>query len=206
MKTLFKPLSLTLILACLALFQHAYAQDENTYVVDRTNAFYFALGRIAIDDEVAFLEGIEDTATYFRLGWEGQSDAWLYGAGLSGYLYSDNEGFSVLVEEEFSGDVSTAGSDANAFNFYAEGGYSHDLSAFAFVDFIGGMEIVLISERSVSNCSNCPSQDIDVGSGLFVAPRLRLMAGNGFTFAISYTQYLTGDTENAFAANFGWTY
>ncbi len=206
MKALLKPLSLTLALSSLSLFQSAYAQDEETSVVDKTNAFYFALGRIGIDDEVAFMEGIEDTATYFRFGWEGQSDAWLYGAGLSGYLYSDNEGFSVLVEEEWSNDVSTAGSDANAFNFYAEGGYSHDLSEFAFIDILGGVEMVLISERSVSNCSNCPSEDIDVGSGFFVAPRLRLMAANGFTFAVTYTQYLTGDTESAFAANFGWTY
>ncbi len=206
MKHLFQLSSCTFVLGLLAAFcSSAYAQDEETRVVDKTNAFYLALGRIGIDEEVALQEGIEDTATYFRFGWEGQSDQVIYGAGLSGYLYSDNDGFSVLVED-YSGDVSSAGSDANAFNFYGEAGYSYDLSANAFFDIIGGMELVLISERGVSNCTDCPSEDIDVGSGLFVAPRFRLMANSGFTFAISYIQYLTGDTESALTANFGWTY
>ncbi len=167
------------------------------------NGFNFSIGRVSFDEEVATEEGVEDSATYWRLGWQRQSGQALFGAGISGYLYSDDEGFDQYVEDS-SGDEFTADSSAVAINMYFEGGYSHNLNENISLEILGGLEQVLSSERSIPNCSNCREEDIDLNAGLYVTPRIRFSTDGSFSFSMAYHQYLNGDTENGFSVDFAW--
>ncbi len=193
-------------LATLAICQFGLAESkEPSKTQYRTNSWYVSLGEISFDSEVASQEGVKDTATYFRAAWEGQSNAILYAVGLSGYFYSDRQSFSQTVEDS-SGSISTERSSAEAVNLYFEGGYSHSLSKNLSAEILGGYELVLQSERSISYCSNCSSSDIDIDGGLYTTPRIKFTADNGFTLALSYHVYLSGDVENAASISLGWSY
>ncbi len=169
------------------------------------NGFYISLGEVTLDEKIAFQEGVEDSAFYFRLAWEGQSDKLVYGAGLSGYVYSDNEGFNQLVED-LGGDVSSEDSSAVAINLFFEGGYSHTVNNALSFEAIGGFEPTISSERSIGNCTDCYSEDIDIGGGLYFSPRVRFGGENTFSFLLAYHQYLTGEVENGLTASFSWRF
>ncbi len=86
-------------------------------------------------------------------------------------IYSDLNGFSETVEVTGGfddGDIKTASSDANAYSLgVATGrqwrfGEQRDTSAVLQV----GYDHILASERAIANCSNCPSQDIEVDGGV----------------------------------------
>ncbi len=183
---------------------HANAQSA-TAPTPNTNGFYVSLGQVSLDEDKAFEEGVEDSAFYFRLAWEGQNDHFVYGAGLSGYVYSDNEGFEQLVED-FGGDVSSEDSSAVAINLFFEGGYNHSFNEAISVELMGGFEPTISSERSIGNCTDCYSEDIDIGGGLYFSPRVRFGGANTFSFLLAYHQYLTGEVESGLTASFSWRF
>lgn len=166
---------------------------------------YLSLGQVNLDAAVALQEGIKDSATYIRFAWEGQKNQLLYGAGISGYLYSDRREFDQVVEDNF-GNVSTAGSDADAFNLFFEGGYRYETSKNISLDILGGYELVMESERAIPNCIDCATSDINIEGGLYFTPRLTFVANNGLLLAASYHQYLSGDVENAISVTIGMRY
>ncbi|MGD8569563.1 MAG: porin family protein [Gammaproteobacteria bacterium] len=169
------------------------------------SGFSFALGQVNVDSTIATQERVEDTATYLRFAWEGQTNAMLYAVGISGFLYSDNDQFSQRVVDNF-GNRSTAESDASAFSLYGETGMSYRIGTSASADLLGGYEFVIDSSRSIPNCSGCASEDIDIAAGAFVAPRLSFQTSDRFKLSFSYFQYLTGDINNAFSLNIGYSY
>jgi hypothetical protein len=172
----------------------ATADDE----LEGRNRFsmYGGLGQASIDGQKAFAGGVEDSALYIRLGMEFQRSSWLYGVGISGLIYDDNADFSQTVQDQF-GNISTADSSAEAFDLYGEFGYRYLLATRAYLDFITGYEQMLTSGRSISNCSNCYDEDIDIDSGFYLMPRLQFETEGGFTFSLLYRQYFTGDLESA---------
>ncbi|WNO08776.1 porin family protein [Teredinibacter sp. KSP-S5-2] len=170
----------------------------------RSNAWYIGGGRVDIDSQIASEQGIGDSATYIKVGWVGQNKNFVYGAGISYLDYSDNRSFNQQVESNW-GDRSTESSDASASAFFGEGGYTFMPSKYVGIDMLAGMELIWRSERGIGNCSDCYEEDIDVDSGIYVSPRLRLIA-DGFTFSISYQHYLSGDLGGTPLVTLGWTY
>jgi len=195
------------VLASALLISNASAdngQEENE-TASPIPTFYFSAGRIGLDPELTEQENIKDTATILRFGWEGLSDRLVYGAGMSMFLYSDRAEFSQRVEDVF-GNQSTADSSANAFNIYGEVGYSYPLSSYVNVDILGGYEWVLKSERSIGECSNCASEDIDINSGLYITPRIRFTTTGSVILMISQHRYFSGDADDAWSLSIGWQY
>lgn len=184
-----------------------FAEDQSQpHYPEISNGFFVSAGQVSFDSKTAQEEGVSDSATYWRLGWEGQRDAFVYGAGLSGYMYSDKEDFEQDIESRYGGDRDTADSSAIAINLFAEGGYSHAFNENVALEILGGLEQVLSSERSIGNCSNCYEEDIDINGGLYIAPRIRFSTGDMFSFLLEYHSYFGGDVENVFAATFSWQF
>ncbi|WP_196137494.1 hypothetical protein [Aliikangiella sp. G2MR2-5] len=172
---------------------------------DSSNGWSVSLGHLNLEEKNAFAEGIKDTAFYLRGAWEGNKDQLVYGAGLTIAFLSDNDSFSVVVEDYF-GDVSTASSDATAFGGFGEIGYSMPFeSNNASFDILGGVEL-LWAERGITNCSNCPSEDINLDGGLYFKPRFRFFTSSTMAVSIAYQHYLSADIENGISVDFSWHY
>ena len=194
-------LVVAVILCVFSCISTAAIADDQLYGRNRL-AWFAGLGQANIDGEEAFGQGIEDSALYIRLGLEFQRSSWLYGFGLSGLIYDDNAEFSQTVRDQF-GNISTADSSAEAFDLYGEVGYRYMFSTATYLDFFTGYEQVLTSGRSISNCTDCYDDDIDIDSGLYLMPRLQFETQGGYIFSLSYRQYLSGDLENAIAFTIG---
>jgi hypothetical protein len=164
----------------------------------------FALGYSSLEKENARNEFIGTNATFFKMGWEGQTNNFAYGAGIDGYLLKDNDSFEVIVEDVF-GDRSRESSSANAFGFYGEVGMSYSFGTNNKIDLMGGVDL-LWAERSISNCSDCPSEDINLDGGFYVEPRIRMMSDNHFIFTLGYRQYVSGDIDGGFSLGFTWAH
>ncbi|VUD47791.1 hypothetical protein TDB9533_01098 [Thalassocella blandensis] len=160
------------------------------------NGFVLSLGGVSFDRDVAAEEGVEDTALYMKFGWEGRYyNNVILGLGFAAFGYSDNDSFNQWTEDTW-GDEEYTSSSAAALNYYGELGYGFELAPEVSLDLIVGMETVLSSERSINNCSDCYSEDIDIESGRYFSPRIRIKPWTHWSFAFSYRTYFNGHVEN----------
>ena len=196
----------TAILATLLTISSVSLAEEAQSPQATTHSWYAGLGRISFDETTARQEGVDSSANFFRAGWEmEQSTGLIVGAGFGYYEYSDNRSFSQRTEDNF-GNIENSDSDASALSLYGEVGYGKSYGKVVNLDIIGGLEQFFSSERSIPNCSDCESQDIDINAGFYIKPRFRIVAENGFTFTLSYQNYISGDTSSSISATFGATY
>jgi len=166
------------------------------------SAWTIGIGVYSLDSEQASLQGIGDQATFLKLGWAGQSKQFTYGIGLSGLLLDDRNSFSVLVDGPFSG-TSVESSDADAIGGYGELGYSYNFDSNVKVDLLAGLEFINAS-RGIANCIDCPEEDIDLDSGLYIEPKLAFIQQNGLIVSLSYRKYLNADINGGVTIDFAW--
>lgn len=116
--------------------------------------------------------------------------------GASILLYRDNAEFAQYVED-YWGDVDYAESDANAFMLFAEYGpkYRFGQDNMSFVTVRGGLSGVLASERSISNCRNCYSEDIEIDGGVYGVLGIGQTLGR-LDLSLQFQQYFSGDLDN----------
>ncbi|MDM7861877.1 hypothetical protein QTP81_14840 [Alteromonas sp. ASW11-36] len=188
---------------------NAFAQDET----QSTDSGYWSFGAAAaivnIDEDTARQQGIDDSAYSIGFTADYFKSSWVTTLGLDIVVYDDNEAFSQVVIGDGlfnDGDVSVESSDANgillsvATGYRWEFGEKNDVS----VTLQGGYGVMLASERTIENCSNCFSEDIDVDGGLFAKASL-MKRNDSFDIGIFAQQYFGGDgVANAFgiAVNF----
>lgn len=190
----------------LALANTAAAENLNDQELEvSTHGWVFGVGEAQIDKQTAFEERVGSSATYIQAGWQGQKNHLVFGAGLSIYMFNDKDSFSQDVENGW-GDVSRESSSADGYGLYGELGYSWMIKPQTIhLDLMGGLEMIW-AERSIANCSDCYSEDIDVDSGLYVKPSMKFIAENGFFFNIAYTQYLSADFNSRINLAIGMDY
>jgi len=162
-----------------------------------------AVGYSSLEKENARQERIGSNATFLKIGWEGQTGIFAYGLGMDGYLLKDEDSFNVVVEDVF-GDRSTESSSADAFGVYGEAGVSYSFGTNNKVDLMGGLDI-LWANRGIGNCSDCPSEDVNLDGGFYIEPRLRMMSDTNFIFTLGYRQYVSGDVDGGLSLGFSWT-
>lgn len=124
------------------------------------SSFYGSVGTINIDSQASFENQIDESAFYFKLGWEKHKKAWIWGIGISGYLYSDNASFT----NNTTG--GTKKSEASAVNGYLEGGYGYAVNENVSFSMITGYEHVFSSTRGIGMCTGCDSEDIEIQQAL----------------------------------------
>ncbi len=177
--------------------------ESATNRMANSNGWFFSGGYFTLDTANADAELIDDEAFAISFGWEGHDNSFVYGLGISGLFLSDNDSFSQVVESNFGG-VTTASSTADSFGIFGEVGYSHAFnSSNNSFELLGGFEFTSAS-RSIANCSNCYSEDINLDSGLYIKPRIRFYGDNGFIFSIAYQHYLSGDIDGGVSLRFSW--
>ncbi len=193
--TMIKPLVLGSCL--LVTSQLALAQSNNNL---RQTGWSWSghADHINIDKQAAAEQWIEDTA--FAIGgaaeyYASDSENTL-SIGASVLFYRDNAEFSQYVED-YWGDEDYEESDANAFMLFAEYGpkYRFGRDNMTFFSVRGGVSGILGSERSISNCRNCYSEDIEIDGGLYGVIGIGQTLG-AIDIGLQFQQYFSGDLDN----------
>jgi len=162
--------------------------------------FYGSVGLVSLETQNSAAGYIDDSATYFKLGWEQHQQQWIWGAGLSVYLYSDNAGFT---QETTEGDKESGASSVNG---YLEGGYKYSLNDHVSLSILAGYEQVFASSREIGMCYDCHSEDIDMSAGLYIQPRASYLGDNDWYVTAAYNSYLSGDVEGSLFLTVGVLY
>jgi hypothetical protein len=153
---------------------------------------------VTIDSQAADEQWIKDTATAVGGSAEYYSskteNTLVLGASI--LFYSDKAEFAQYVED-YWGDVDYSDSDANAFMLFAEYGpkYRFGRDNMTFFSVRGGVSGILGSERSISNCRNCYSEDIEIDGGVYGVLGIGQTLGN-LDLSLQFQQYFSGDLDN----------
>ncbi|MDH5434364.1 MAG: hypothetical protein OEY19_10505 [Gammaproteobacteria bacterium] len=178
---------------------------QNVFRYDEGQGWFMSVGYTGIDSETAFWEGIGDSGTSLKLGYGGHTNNFVYGFGMSWIMLSDKNSFSQTVQDNF-GNTSTKSSSADAFGGFGELGYSYVFdSGNTSFDLLGGFEFVR-AERTIANCSNCLSENINLDSGLYVLSRFTFFNQSGSAFSLGYQKYMTGDFTGGIDFRYTMTY
>ncbi|MDF2178279.1 hypothetical protein P2G88_08450 [Aliiglaciecola sp. CAU 1673] len=175
-----------------------------------TQAYWEFAGRAAItnlDSDTAKQEGVDSSAYSLGFTADYYSNVWVTSLGLDILFYDDNASFRQQVEGTGwlnNGDRSTENSDANAvvasIAFGHQWKFAEENSVAATLQ--GGYAHVFASERGISNCSNCYSEDIDIDGGMFIQATVEKDVG-GWAIGAYVQQFLTGDgLNNSFGVRF----
>lgn len=156
------------------------------------------LDHVAIDSQAAAEQWIKDSAT--AIGGAGEyystnsENTLVLGASI--LLYRDDAEFAQYVED-YWGDVDYSESDANALMVFAEYGpkYRFGQDNMSFFSVRGGVSGILGSERSISNCRNCYSEDIEIEGGVYGLLGIGQTLGS-LDLSVQYQQYFSGDLDN----------
>lgn len=153
---------------------------------------------VNIDSQAANEQWIENTATAIGGAAEYYSSKTenTLVLGTSFLFYRDNAAFSQYVED-YWGDTDYTESDANAIMVFAEYGpkYRFGQDNMSFFTVRGGVSGMLYSERGISNCSNCYSEDIDIDGGVYGVLGIGQTLGS-LDLSLQFQQYLSGDLNN----------
>lgn len=155
---------------------------------------------ITFDKQAAAAQFIEDTATAVGGAAEYYSSTSenTLSLGINVLFYRDNAAFGQYVEDYWYGDVDYEESDANAFMLFAEYGpkYRFGQDNMTFVTVRGGISGILASERSISNCSNCYAEDIEIDGGVYGVIGIGQTIGR-LDLGLQFQQYFSGDIDNS---------
>jgi len=191
---LFTKTKLALGLAMLTSFSVAQAET------DHYTTWRLSVDSVSLSSDAANQQAIGDGITGLGVALDFKRGQLVGGFGLFGGPVDDDNGFSQLVQDQ-NGDISVADSSTSAISFFAEAGGSFNYEGKAYLDVVGGFQTLSIS-RSISNCSDCDSVDLDVDGGLYIKPRVKVPFGDKYLGSLSYTSYLSGDIESALIIGF----
>ncbi|VUD52199.1 hypothetical protein TDB9533_01582 [Thalassocella blandensis] len=186
-----------------------YGGDSYTSPYEQMNnrsAFYVALGGVHLNPVKAYEEGVAEDAWYLKAAFSTQtSDNLIFAIGISGFFYDDYEDFYHEVEDEW-GDRWVESSDASSLNLFGEIGYRFNIDSHLSVDLVTGYEKVLVSDRSISDCHDCYSEEIDFATGSYVSPRINYVTDFGVLLGVAYQSYASDDVENAMTLTVGYSF
>jgi hypothetical protein len=150
----------------------------------------------SIDSKVAEQERVDDSAIVVGFAAERYNSANNYtlNLGLDILIYDDKAEFTQETENTWSGDTENSDSAARGFLLYADYGPRFKFGAdnANYFTVRGGFSIMISSDRSIGNCTNCWSEDIDIDGGAYGL----LGIGHSFgsvSLGLQAKQYLTGD-------------
>lgn len=179
----------SILLASSALTQ---AEDFTTWRI--------SVDQLSFDSAKTQPSGVSDTSSGLGLAIDIKKGFMVGGFGMYAGSLSDDNQFSQTVEDQY-GNISEADSTVSAISFFGEIGASYNAANIAYLDLVSGYQTMSI-DRSISNCSDCDSDDIPVDGGLYVKPRVKVALGEKFLLSASYTSYLSGDIKSGLLIGF----
>ncbi len=157
------------------------------------------LDHVTFDSEAAAEALIEDTATAlgFAAEYYTNTSENTLSLGMNILFYRDNAAFGQYVED-YWGDVDYSESDASAIMLFAEYGpkYRFGQDNMSFVVVRGGASGIFASERTIANCSDCYSEDIEMDGGVYGLLGIGQTLGS-LDLSLQFQQYFSGDLDNA---------
>lgn len=177
--------------------------NDAPLTANQTNGIYwgFNIEAMGIESTKAQAQGVGTSAVSIGGEFSRISNNYFrFGAGLSYIIMDDKRGFSQTVEGAGlfnNGDISRESSDVD--------GFSTNLEAGAFYPLTGDRKITaglnvgyryFSIERAISNCTNCRSEDIDLGSGLYFEPNINAQINANMIASLAYSSY--SDSEKSF--------
>lgn len=153
---------------------------------------------MTFDDEAAWEEGIAENATAIGFSVERfqNTHEYTWSLGMNFIFYNDNDEFAQYIED-YWGDVDYQESDADGISIFAEYGprYRFGADKLSFFTVRGGLNGVVYSERGISNCSDCYSEDIDIEGGVYGLIGVGRTLG-AIDLGLQFQQYFSGDIDN----------
>ncbi|HEY3486542.1 MAG TPA: hypothetical protein VGL10_00615 [Gammaproteobacteria bacterium] len=152
-------------------------------------------GTMSFHEGKAAEEGIKDSALMLGAIAEYFSESLLMvSTGIAFIAYDDNEEFDQDVEVVGGfddGDIENADSSATAAMLHVDMGPRFHMgeSKSDYFAIKGGFSSFLTSERSISNCSNCREEDIEIDGGGYIQTALGI-GSNSLGVAFRYSHYL----------------
>ena len=147
-----------------------------------------AIGSANFDSEIAEEEGIDESATLLSAMYEKhQNEELFFAVGLNIYLIDDNEEFT---NNTTGGVKSSSASGGGLSGEYGIKFYFSEQTTFSIT---GGYEAILSASRSISNCIDCDSEDIDIDGGPFLRAGLRYHNEDGYSLGINASQFLNSE-------------
>ena len=193
-------LTLTVVLSIFSCNSFSESIDDNKNRVI-SKKIGFVLNSMRLNDETAIKNNLGNKMqSYGVYGQVERSNGLLLGAGLGFLDFDDHGEYEVAVS--YGGSNSYFGEDATAqgFNFYGYAGYQHRIKNFG-ADVTTGFELIR-AERTVTNCSDCPSEDLDIDAGLYIKPRVGYKFGETWGLDLTYTYYVNSDIDNNIGLEF----
>ncbi len=181
---------LFIALCCLWAFPSAAEDIQKT-----TGKWEFSgnLSIIALDGDAAVEQRIEDDAWGIGFTADYDNGRFLTSIGLDLVNYGDDASFTQRTEDTFGNERNSESDASGVLASIAFGPLwklGKDQSVTTFIQ--GGFGHMFSSSRSISNCSNCFSEDIDIEGGPFAKFGVLKNTGS-IAIGVSYYQYLGGD-------------
>jgi len=153
-----------------------------------------------LDTDVANEAAVGEQMSSLELAFNYSEANFVVGGGFGLLIFDDQSDESYYVETS-SGDIEDRDADANGFNFFFEGGYRHNIGQFN-LDLVGGVQGIS-AERSVSNCTDCPTAELEIDGGTYIKPRVSYSYSPTGVLELGYAQYLSGDIQSTLALTWG---
>lgn len=193
-------------------FATANAQTPDAMPIDPKGSWAFTVSveQVSFDEEQAASPEalIDDSAP--ALNFEAEyffHQHYSTSFGLSLISYDDHASFTQRTEDNF-GDRDTSKSDAIGIPVYGELGYKRFLGpqGKTYVTARAGYSVMLSSERSISNCSNCYEEDIEIDGGAYAALGAGIKLGTSWLLGVQYKNYFSGDFTRSAGVNLSYMY
>jgi len=159
-----------------------------------------AYEEVNINQQVADHELIDSSAQSITLDGEYFFDPHVSTAiGIGLLSYDDNNAFTQQTQSVWSNDVSNSSSTAQGVPMYLDVGYTQysETSVPVYFTARGGFGVMLQSDRSIDNCSDCYSENIDVRDGAYALVGVGVNLFSSFNLGVYYRKYISGDLEDS---------
>lgn len=203
-----KKLLITIGLLPSCLLSTAMAQNNETPTADSYWTLNGHFISTAIDSKVANMSRVKDQAMNYALNADFHSGSWLTSLAVGFFQYKDLDKFSQTVIGTGwgnRGDVEERSSDASALLLSVAVGpkwqFGSDSQFTAAVQ--AGYSHLARSERSITSCSNCYKEKINVDAGAFADASLQYSFGS-WQLGLLGRQQLSGDLGTAVGVTIGW--
>lgn len=180
-----------------------HANDGNSQQFDSVDLsgqwiFHVSVEQVGIDEKAASdpKAQVGDSATVVDFAGEYFFNKnFSANMGLGFLSYDDKNKFTVPTENVSTGDRENSSSDASAMPLFVDFGYKHFFNTknATYLAARAGFNTLILSERSVANCTNCPSQDIDISGGVYGALGAGVKFGESWGMGLLYKNYFSGD-------------
>jgi len=190
--------------AAISLSSTAIAQDVGSSDQSAPNwQFGVYYESLSFDSMASAYQWVGDGANVFgfNLEYDLNVSYLVVNTGMGFVMYDDFAEFSQTVVGDGwlnSGDITSESSDATALNLFAEIGPNYrvgDNGSIALTARLGYGGLVL-SERSIANCEDCYSEDIDLSGGAYGVIGASVDVGETSTIGAQYRSYFGGDIES----------